>query len=245
MANYVIHPIPFFELQGEQSLITFQRGFGRQGTGVNYVWYVEGAPEKIVIDAGGDIDFVAQAKGKIPVTEIQSLESGLSKFGIEAGDIDLVIVTHLHFDHIQLASKFVKAKFLVQKNEWEFAQKAHPMMPMLGYIRQYYDNLKFELLDGDAEIYDGLSVLYTPGHSPGGQSVSIRTSQGKAVIAGLCAVQRNFEPPPHIAQFMPIIPVGIYTDILETYDSMVRIKDVADIIIPLHEEKFKTINRIP
>jgi N-acyl homoserine lactone hydrolase len=245
MESYVIHPIPLFEMQGEQSLITFQRGFGRQGTGVNYVWYIEGAPERIVIDAGGDIDFVARAKGTIPVTEIQSLESGLSKFGIEPSDVDLVIVTHLHFDHIQLASKFIKAKFLVQENELKFANKTHPMMPLLGYIKQYYENLKLDLLDGDAEIYDGIDVLYTPGHSPGGQSVSVKTVQGSAVIAGLCAVQRNFEPPTHAAQFMPIIPVGIYTDILETYDSMVRIKDVADIIIPLHDESFKYMNSIP
>jgi N-acyl homoserine lactone hydrolase len=245
MGSYVVHPIPLFEMQGEQSLITFQRGFGRQGTGVNYLWYIEGAPEKIVIDAGGDINFVARAKGTIPVTEIQSLESGLSKFSIEPSDIDLVIVTHLHFDHIQLASKFTKAKFLVQKNELKFAQKTHPMMPLLGYIKQYYENLKFVLLDGDAEIYDGIDVMYTPGHSPGGQSVSVSTSQGNAVIAGLCAVQRNFEPMTHAPQSISIIPVGIYTNILETYDSMVRIKDAADIIIPLHDERFKTMNSIP
>lgn len=218
MAEYKIHPIPLFEMQAEKSLVTFQRGFGRQGTGVNYVWYIEGAPEKIIVDAGGDIDVVSQAKGKIPITDIQSLEFGLNRFGVQPGDIDLVIVTHLHFDHIQLARKFTKARFLVQSKELEFAKKNHPAMPLLGYMRQYYDNLNFVEVEGDTVIHDGLSVLLTPGHTPGGQSVSIQTSKGKAVISGLCTVDRNFNPPEHIAQFMPVILVGIYTDLLESYD---------------------------
>ena len=245
MAEYKIHPIPLFEMQGEKSLVTFQRGFGRQGTGVNYVWYIEGAPEKIIVDAGGDIDVVSQAKGKIPITDIQSLEFGLNRFGVQPGDIDLVIVTHLHFDHIQLARKFTKARFLVQSKELEFAKKNHPAMPLLGYMSQYYDNLNFVEVEGDTVIHDGLSVLLTPGHTPGGQSVSIQTSKGKAVISGLCTVDRNFNPPEHIAQFMPVILVGIYTDLLESYDSLRRIKETADIIIPLHDEKFKTVSTIP
>jgi N-acyl homoserine lactone hydrolase len=245
MANHIIHPIPLFQFEAEKSIMTFGRNFGRQVTSVSYVWYIEGADDRILVDAGGDIDYVSRSMGRIPVKEIQSLEAGLRKFGTGVDDIDVVILTHLHYDHVQLASRFTKARFLIQRNELQFAYSQHPMVRMLGCIREFYDKLDFNIVDGDARVCDGVSVINTPGHSPGGQSVIVQTTKGLAIISGLCTIRENFEPPPSIVSVVPVIPTGIYSDICNNYDSLIKIKEMADIIVPLHDPECLDRSSIP
>jgi glyoxylase-like metal-dependent hydrolase (beta-lactamase superfamily II) len=226
-----------------KSEMTYRFNFGEVITLIGYTWYVEGVREKILVDGGGSVEYLSKVRG-IPAREIQPLDSGLSKLGISFDDIDLIIATQLHHDHIAQASRFPKAKVLVQRAELEFARKAHPLFASL-YVREFFDRLNFEVIDGDAEISEGISLLSTPGHSPGGQSVSIKTAQGTAVIAGLCTISENFEPPSPIKEIMPVIAPGIHADALKAYDSLLRIKGIADIVIPLHEPEFRHKDSIP
>jgi len=56
----------------------------------------------------------------------------------------------------------------------------------------------------------------------------------------------NFFPPPEIiAKGIEIVAPGIHTDVLKAYDSVLKVKRLADIVIPLHEPKFLDIERIP
>ncbi|GAI41149.1 unnamed protein product, partial [marine sediment metagenome] len=194
------------------------------------------------LDAGGDVEYVTTV---VDVTrEFQTLDSGLSKLGISFGDIDLVILTHLHADHVAQAHRFPKARFLVQKDELEFAQNPHPSFTWI-YCKEFYSGLDFEVISGDVKICEEVSVISTPGHTPGGQSVVIKTAQGTAIISGLCTIRENFEPPPPIKETMPVITPGIHTNPIEAYDSLLRIKKMADIVIPLHEVEFAQKSTIP
>jgi len=206
-----------------------------------YVWYIEGAGERILVDAGVDVEYMWNER-KIPARDIQTVDSGLGKFGISPDDIDLVILTHLHQDHVALASHFSKARFLVQKDELEFAQNPHPVFSV-SYEKRFYEGLNFDVIDGDIRISEEISVLKTPGHTPGGQSASIKTAQGVVIIAGLCSIRDNFEPPPPTT--LPVITPGIHTNPLEAYDSLVRIKEMADIVVPLHDTRFQNVDSIP
>lgn len=241
MANCVIHPIPLFEGKRDKSQWTYHLNFGQQVSMAQYVWYIEGTKETILVDAGGSSEYSAGV-GR-PVKEIQTLESGLNKLGLTFGDIDLVILTHLHFDHVAQASRFSKARFLVQRDELEFARNPHPSVAR-GYHREFFEGLNFEVINGDARVCDEVSVLSTPGHTPGGQSVSIKTAQGTAIIAGLCTIRDNFEPPSP-ARGMLVTTPGIHTNVLEAYDSVLRIKEMADIILPLHEYEFIDKSSVP
>ncbi|MEM1586472.1 MAG: MBL fold metallo-hydrolase [Candidatus Bathyarchaeia archaeon] len=81
--------------------------------------------------------------------------------------------------------------------------------------------------------------ILTPSHTSGCQSVMIGTSKGKVIISGY--VRENFEPriaalsaiPPGMS-ILPIIPPGVHTDVLQAYDSALRIKKLADVIIPFN-----------
>jgi N-acyl homoserine lactone hydrolase len=72
-------------------------------------------------------------------------------------------------------------------------------------------------------------VLLTPGHTVGGQSIAVNTSQGKAVITGFCCNEQNFP-----AQG-PVVPSGVHINVIDAYESAQRVKEMADIIIPLHD----------
>ena len=241
MANCIIYPIPLYQNKGEKSVMTYLVNFGQQGTRGNYVWYIEGAKEKIVVDAGGDADFTSKVRGA-PVEEIQTLDSGLSKLGLSFGDIDLVILTHLHWDHVAQASRFPNARFLIQRSELEFAQNPHPLFAE-AFRRELFDKLNFEVISGDTKICEEVSVISTPGHTPGGQSISIKTAQGIAIISGLCTIRENFEPPSPIT--LPVITPGVHTNALDAYDSVLRIKEMADIVVPLHDPEYRQESSIP
>jgi len=105
---------------------------------------------------------------------------------------------------------------------------------------------QIKTLTGDEEILPGIRVIHTPAHTEGGLTVLIDTSQGKAAITGFCIIMENFYPPKEItAMEMDVIPPGTHVNVYEAYDIVLKVRDMADILLPLHEPKFASIDTIP
>ena len=104
----------------------------------------------------------------------------LAGLDMSPADIDLVINTHLHFDHCGQNAVFRHAPFHVQRAELERARRESPG------LADWFDfaGARFELLDGDTEIVPGLSVITTPGHTIGHQSVLIQGGDGDDLLIG-------------------------------------------------------------
>ena len=104
----------------------------------------------------------------------------LGGLGLVPGDIDLVINTHLHFDHCGQNAVFKHAPFYIQAAELARARLESPQ------LADWFDfmDARYELLDGDAEILPGLSVVATPGHTVGHQSVLVTTGNGAEILIG-------------------------------------------------------------
>lgn len=243
MGQCLIYPIPLFRTKGDMSRITYRQNTGRSLDLVNYAWYIEGADRKIIVDTGGSSEFFSKVRG-IPTHHIQTLGTGLNKLGIRPNEVDLVIFTHLHTDHVAQAHQFQNAKMLVQRDELEFARNPHPLFAEM-YHKEFFNNLTFETIDGDLEISDQVAIIRTPGHSKGGQSVIVKTSQGIVIISGLCICEENINPPPSVNKTMPVVIPTIHTDPVEAYDSLVRIKQMANIVIPIHDERLQQVFSIP
>jgi glyoxylase-like metal-dependent hydrolase (beta-lactamase superfamily II) len=237
----IIHPIFLFEMNSDKSSFTYRQNQGTRIMLPGYIWYLEGLDQRVVVDAGGDAAYMWNER-KIPAREIQTLEAGLGKYHLSPKDIDIVILTHLHQDHVGLGACFTKARFVVQKDEIEFALNPHPVFAA-SYEKRFFEKLRFEAIDGDAEIGPGVSVKKSPGHSPGGQSVLVRADSGTAVISGLCTIRENFEPPQPNA--LPVLTPGIHSDPLQAYDSLLEIKKLGNIVIPLHDSRFQNVRNIP
>lgn len=127
-----------------------------------------------------------------------SLEPGLlpslRQAGFQAEDIDYVINTHLHFDHcggntseqegLGIVPAFPKAKYIIQEGEWNDALNPNER-DKTSYLTENFLPLektgRLFLIEGDAEISEGIEVVLTPGHTASHQSVKI-TSQGRVLF---------------------------------------------------------------
>ena len=234
--TYRIHPIALTQGQRDLSQWTQGMNLGVPSTSVSYIWYLEGEGPKILVDCGTELS--AFEERGFPSERIETPESGLGRLGLKPGDIDIVILTHLHFDHVGFAYLFGNARFIVQKKELEYARRPHPWDSIL-YDSSNFDGLNFEVIDGDREIVPGISVFLTPGHTPGGQCVEVSTTGGKAIITGFCCVKETFVQTEDMKRKGREVAVpALHQDLREVYDSVLRVKRRADIILPLHDPAF-------
>jgi N-acyl homoserine lactone hydrolase len=106
----------------------------------------------------------------------------LKQHGLSPADIKWVVNSHLHWDHCGQNAVFPHAPFYVQRHEYAIAH----LSTYSGTILEWFDfaNARFELLDGETEVAPGVSVVTTPGHTGGHQSVRIETTDGPAIIIG-------------------------------------------------------------
>ena len=104
----------------------------------------------------------------------------LAALDLSPADITMVINTHLHFDHCGQNAVFKHAPFHVQRAELDRARRESP--ELTGWFD--FAGARFELLDGDTEIVPGLSVITTPGHTVGHQSVLIPAAGGDDLLIG-------------------------------------------------------------
>jgi N-acyl homoserine lactone hydrolase len=104
----------------------------------------------------------------------------LAEHDLSPADVRIVINSHLHFDHCGQNAVFKHAPFYVQRSELARARKQERT------TSEWFDfaDARFELVDGDAEIAEGVRVVATPGHTVGHQSVLVDTGDGTAVMIG-------------------------------------------------------------
>ena len=137
------------------------------------------------------------------------LEDAVRSLGFRLDEVDLVVSTHLHFDHAggnvgllpdgTLAPTFPQARYVIQKGELEFAGSPNERV-RASYMAKNYAPLVeagvVDLVDGAVPVVDGLRVLPTPGHTPFHQSIVLE-SQGETAVflADLCPTAAHLPLP--------------------------------------------------
>ena len=152
--------------------------------GLNSV-LVRGAGKNVLIETGAGNKLSDKMK-EIYAPQEQLLRS-LASTGLGPDDIDIVINTHLHFDHCgwntvykdgHAVATFPKAKYYAPRGEWEHGKKQLER-DKISYISDNYDPLiasgQMELLTGPSEIMPGISVMPYPGHTRSMQAVIIQS----------------------------------------------------------------------
>lgn len=130
-----------------------------------------------------------------------NIVTNLEIFGIQPDDIDLVILTHLHFDHsagctrvsdqLSTEATFPNAQYLLQKSEWDFAlseQMTKQDTPGADYRLDELYRLKaddrFEMVEGNYSPTDSIKLIHSGGHTPGHQIVKIEDGEHTAYYLG-------------------------------------------------------------
>jgi N-acyl homoserine lactone hydrolase len=152
----------------------------------------------------------------------RSVADALADLDMTPADIDLVINTHLHFDHCGQNAVFRHAPCYVQRAEAGRAEReSAALWSWFGFM-----NARFELLDGDAEVLPGLSVIATPGHTSGHQCVLVRTGGDGAPAADLLIGDAAYTPRQYHDPGGEL-PPGQAEDVASWRDSIRRIHDAA------------------
>jgi N-acyl homoserine lactone hydrolase len=172
-----------------------------------------------------------------------SITEQLESIGYSPADIDIIIFTHLHWDHCFYLSQFTKAELIVHEKEYDFALNPIPLYyksyehPALGIVRPF-EGLTFKTVKGEQAIIPEVSVFETPGHSPGHMSIAVQAESGEYICAGdSIFVLDNINPIPEI--HYSITPPGRFYNIVETWDSIELQKNRAidrDHILCCHDE---------
>jgi glyoxylase-like metal-dependent hydrolase (beta-lactamase superfamily II) len=237
MQEYTIHPLVVGINETDQGVMTYLHDYGKRILLPIYVFYLKGGDKNILVDTGLEQFVVSDEIRKNCGFDIFEFEDALATLNLKPEDIDVIIHTHLHNDHCENDYKCSNADVYVQKAELDFLKNPHPVDHR--YYPDVLDDVNVIEIEGDANILDGIDVIFTPGHSVGGQSVSVNTSKGKAIITGLCCNDKNFPASG------PAIAPGVHINVIEAYDSMQKLKEMADILIPLHALSVGKLKSIP
>jgi N-acyl homoserine lactone hydrolase len=108
------------------------------------------------------------------------LEGALAAAGVSLTDITLVVNCHLHFDHCGGNPALAGTPILVQDVELEAARRgAYTVDALVDFPGAAYEEIS-----GEAEVWPGVWIVPTPGHTAGHQSLVVREPDGTVVLAG-------------------------------------------------------------
>jgi len=201
------------------------------------MWYIQGSKNNIIVDLGPqDPDQCMENHGMvIKRSEKQMPVNACKAAGLSSDDVKIVVLTHLHWDHVGGFDVFKNARFLVQREEIEYAIAPLPCHQSIYYEKslgkpEFVDYLdRIDVIEGDREIEAGVRLISIPSHSPGFQGVLVDTEKGRYFVAGdAVGLFECWETVPHV-------PSSIFVNLADYYESIDRIEKVADYVLPGHD----------
>ncbi|MET0183671.1 MAG: N-acyl homoserine lactonase family protein [Caulobacterales bacterium] len=167
-------------------------------------------------------------KGPEPImqTERQSLIGQLDLVGLKPANINIVMNSHYHFDHVGGNKLCTCATTICHKHELEAIANPHPAMEAPGYRDFSFLEAsgdykpKFEVVTGDIDVAKGVKLFETPGHTAGHYSLMVELSDRRPMIftGDACYAKRSLE--------IMAIP-ALHVDPRKAYSSMERLRDLA------------------
>ncbi|MEJ2887720.1 N-acyl homoserine lactonase family protein [Actinomycetospora aeridis] len=200
------------------------------------VWLARSETHTVLVDAGIDPARPVPIDG---ITFRCSPVDGLAALGVRPQDVDLVVLTHLHYDHTGTVAALPSARYVVQRAELDYwtgpvaarIRREHWLVSredlahLTGPARE-----RLDVVDGSTEVVPGIEVHHVGGHTAGMQVVRVRTAAGPVVLASDAAhFHENLtaDRPPPILHSVP----GVHA----AFDRLVELAGPDGLIVPGHD----------
>jgi N-acyl homoserine lactone hydrolase len=180
-------------LELDKSIITYRTDMGKKIKIPVVMSLIETSEGYVLFDTGLNpegINNPQKAWGEkasliVKFEKENDIRNRLKELGLKINDIKYVVNSHLHYDHTGGNKFFKKAKFVVQKAEYRFAHFPDEFASH-AYIKNHFDlPFNYFLIEGDYELLPGLYIIFTPGHTPGSQSLLVELPKtGKVLLTG-------------------------------------------------------------
>jgi len=159
----------------------------------------------VLIEAGMGLKLTEKERDIYGYEPQSGITDGLATLGIKPQDIDVVILSHLHFDHVgalvtpgrdgELSALFPRARHVVQGQELEAWRHPDPRSKpsyKLDNLALLEQQGRLQIVNGDMEVAPGIRVRVTGGHTAGHQAVYVHDQQETVVFTGDFLFMRAF-----------------------------------------------------
>lgn len=141
-----------------------------------------------------------------------AIKTSFKQIGVFPKDVDTVILTHTHSDHVGNIDMFPNAELCIHEGE-----------------KGNYPNAK--IITKDMTIAEGVSLVHTPGHTPGSMSVFVEADRKYAIAGDAVPTENNY---------LKTVPPVVNCDAVQAMQSLKFISNYADVIVPGHGLPFFT-----
>ena len=226
-----IEPVEVARRQADSSSFLLHTDAGRMLTLVYRFWLVHGPDGITVVDTG----LTAEEAARRGIAVERGLKEALAPYGLGPDDVGTLILTHLHWDHACAVDALPNATVWLQRAEADFFNdplRTHPAIDRYfgrhDVIGDLLRSPRLNLVEGEAELPNGLRLVPLGGHTPGLQGVVLPTHEGRAVITS--------DAVPFNRNYTDDLPNGILQDLGQAITSLARLRALRpDVIFTGHD----------
>ena len=239
MTPFAVYAIRYAHREASLRGEHFYRGDARAADPypIDYFVWAAVSPEATVIVDAGFTPETAKRRGNRDY--LQSPMDTLRQLGVEAGAVEHLVITHLHYDHVGHVRDFPAAQVLVQRSEYGFWTGPFAMRGEYGhlheredmvYLRKQVASGRLRLIDGDFTVVPGVTLHPLGGHTQGLQVVRVTTAAGHVVLAS--DASHFYE---NIGSDRPYSIVDHLPSMYRAFDRIRELADAEELIIPGHD----------
>ena len=157
----------------------------------------------------------------------------LAEFGLTTQDIDVVVNTHCHYDHLEANYLFKGKPLIVHEKELEYCGQLY----WLEYTEAFMGIMDVDAISGPRQLTKNVRVIESIGHTPGSISVLADTSSGLVACVGDAAIVKE--------DFLELRSPSVVTKNISAEESIASLRKIAalkpHVVIPGHDAPFSPL----